>query len=137
VVEFHGVPWPGIPKWYDEKLDKITEKAYVKTRLKPFADGLYRKANNHMRNFYTMQILVIVFAALIPIINVVNLNSPNDQWAVRIFSAILGAAVVATTGVQQLTKLRETGIVFRIISAKLQKEYHSFILRANNYSNYG
>jgi Protein of unknown function (DUF4231) len=133
---FRSVPWPGIPTWYDENLDKFTEKDYVKTRVRPFADRLYHKASNHMRNFYTLQILVIVFGALIPIINVVNFTNPNDQWTVRILSAILGAAVVATTGVQQLTKLRETAIVFRIISAKLQKEYHSFFLRANNYSIY-
>jgi hypothetical protein len=88
-----------------------------------------------MRNFYTLQILIILFGAVIPIINVM---SPNDRGElnVRIASAILGGAVVVTIGVLQLTKLRETGIVFRIISAKLQKEYHSFLLRADNYSKY-
>ena len=100
------------------------------TRLEPFTDGLYQKANLHMINFYIIQTLIIVFAAAIPIINVI----PTDSNLVRMLSALLGGGVAIGTGFLQLTKLRESGIIFTHVSSLLQKEYHSFVSQADNYS---
>lgn len=126
-------PWPGEPDWYDDsKLNTLSKEVqdYIETRLKHFTRGLYEKANDHMARYYQLQISIIIVGALIPIVNVVTIN----DFFVRIISAILGGVIVACSGIIQLIKLRDSGIVFRIMSARLQKEYHSFIQKAGKYS---
>jgi hypothetical protein len=53
---------------------------------------------------------------------------------IRIVSAAFGGVIAASTGYIQLKKLLEAGIISRIIMARLQKEYNSFMLRAGKYS---
>ena len=118
---------PSEPNWYDQTDSEAVTK-YMEKRLKPFTNKLYRKANSHMSNYYRLQITVIIFGAMISIVNVI------DNPAVRIISAVFAAKVVVTTGITQLIKLRETGIIFRIITSRLQNEYHSFIQNIGQYN---
>jgi hypothetical protein len=71
---------------------------------------------------------VIIFGAMISVANVAD-----TPW-VRYISTIFAGIVVVATGILQLTKLRESGIVFRIITSRLQKEYHSFIQNIDDYN---
>lgn len=121
------------PEWYEESSIKISDdvKLYIKTRLKPFTDGLYQKANYQMEKYYILQIIIIGVAALIPIINVID---TPDEALTRLISAILGSIIVAVSGLIQLVKLRESGIVFRIITSRLQREYHTYILASDDYA---
>jgi hypothetical protein len=70
---------------------------------------------------------------LIPIVNVTFTNTA-DADGVRVASAILGSIVLASTGLLQLSKSHEGMIIFRIVTARIQKEYYLFLKRIGDYS---
>jgi UPF0716 family protein affecting phage T7 exclusion len=69
-----------------------------------------------MRLYFAFQIIIIVFSALILIVNVVDPLNEVNTVMVRILSTIFGSIVVVTTGFLQLSKAREAAIIFRIIT---------------------
>ncbi len=116
------------------------QKKYIETRLKPATQRLYTKANNHIIQYYILQFIIIIAGALIPIVNTfpfeytTSLNETLDNTKIRIISAVLGGIVVVFTATLQLTKLRESVTIFRIIASRLQREYHSFLQGIGDYS---
>jgi hypothetical protein len=81
-----------------------------------------------------LQVIIIVAGALIPIVNTFTLIYMTLGDTIAIISAVLGGIVVICVATLQLTKLRESVMVFRIIGSRLQREYHSFIQGIDNYS---
>jgi Protein of unknown function (DUF4231) len=128
--------WPGTPVWYEklpqDAMDANT-KSYISERLIPFTQKLFKKATREMRLYFAFQIIIIVFSALIPIVNVVPAPNKEDT-IVRILSTVFGSIIVVTTGFLQLSKAREAAIIFRIITSRIQREYHSFIKKVDDYS---
>ncbi len=120
------------PVWYEKSLIKSSEvNSYVDTRLKKFTFELYQKANHKIREYYILQNIIIIVSALIPIINVLYIP---DEGLIRFISAILGGIIAVSAGIIQLMKLRESGIVFRIITSRLQREYHTYVLATDIYN---
>ncbi len=109
-------------------------ESYIENRLKPFAQVFYAKSMKHTRRYFVLQMTILATSALIPIVNV-TFSNKADADAVRVVSAILGSIVLASTGLLQLTKAHESMIIFRIVTARLQKEYYLFVRKIGEYSN--
>jgi hypothetical protein len=72
---------------------------------------------------------ILVTSALIPIINIAF----SESQSLRIFSAILGSMVLASTGLQ-LTKSHESMIIFRMVAARLLEESYLFLQKVGEYA---
>jgi uncharacterized protein DUF4231 len=115
---------------YDTATPNILD--YVKKRLEPQIKWYDNKAKDALYMFYSFQALIIVFGAIIPIINIVNYP---DNTAIRITSSILGGFITIITGFLQLTKAQESWILFRSTAESLKREYHMFMHNSREYSN--
>jgi hypothetical protein len=119
---------------FNMPLDSDQElESYIENRLKPFAQIFYNKSIKHTRTYFVLQMTILAASALIPIVNVTFTNK-TDADGVRVASAILGSIVLASTGLLQLSKSHEGMIIFRIVTARIQKEYYLFLKRIGDYS---
>jgi Bacterial Ig domain/Protein of unknown function (DUF4231) len=118
---------------FDMPLDRDQSvESYIENRLKPFAQIFYDKSIKHTRRYFVLQMTILAASALIPIVNVTFPNKV-DADSVRVVSAILGSIVLASTGLLQLTKSHESMILFRIVTSRLQREYHLFLRKIGDY----
>ena len=101
---------------------------YVKNRLKKRIDWYYKKAGTEKMKYHISQYVIIVASASIPIINFVPIEI-NTQ----IITSILGASIVAITGIHQLTKFQENWILYRSTGEKLRQEAYYFVNQVGNY----
>jgi hypothetical protein len=64
-------------------------KSYINERLISFTQKLFKKATREMRLYFAFQIIIIVFSALIPIVNVVPavliLTKEQGLWPIWCF----------------------------------------------------
>jgi hypothetical protein len=104
---------------------------YLKYRLKEQIDWYEEKANNHRREYYIFQFMIISIGALIPIINTINVN-PNDS-SIRLWSSILGGSIVISSGVLQLTKSYENWVSYRSTAEVLKSEYFLYYTNSDIY----
>jgi hypothetical protein len=135
------------PVWYSDKDNETLGLGkeiilYIENRVKPFTDNFHHKADKMNYIYLGFQVLIIIVSALITLINVsptlVVQELPTEQRtltdSVRFASAILGSITIASTAFLQLSKTPQSFIHFRIITAELQREYHKFIQKANDYA---
>jgi hypothetical protein len=88
-----------------------------------------------MIKFYSCQVVIVFFGAIIPVINVLPTGDPNlDPNLIKVSSAIFGGTIVVATGLLQLTKAYENWINYRSTAEQLKQEYHLFELKAEDYS---
>lgn len=88
------------------------------------------KATENKSRFHNLQIIIIIIAAAIPVINVIDF-APLET---RIVSSIMGAVVVAIMGIIQLKKYHENWIMYRSTEEVLKKEKYKFENNAGEYS---
>jgi len=112
--------------------DKPNISDYVKNRLEQQINWYHQAATNSRVIFYTCQALIIVFGALIPIVNVVA--PTDDDLSIRIISSVLGSLITIITGFLQLAKAHESWLLFRSTAENLKQEYHLFMQQGRGYS---
>ena len=66
-------------------------------------------------------------------INIIEI--PNNDFVIRITSAILASTIVGITSLLQLIKAQESWILWRYTAETLKKEYNLYMLKAGDYSN--
>lgn len=88
------------------------------------------KATENKSRFHNLQIIIIIIAAAIPVINVIDF-APVET---RIMSSIMGAVIVGITGIAQLKKYHENWIMYRSTEEALKKEKHTFENDAGEYA---
>jgi hypothetical protein len=86
-----------------------------------------------MNRYYSLQLLTILFGTIIPVINIIDI--PNNDFVIRLTSAILASIIVGITGLLQLIKAHESWILWRSTAETLKKEYNLYMLEAGDYSN--
>src|SRR5918994_1012903 len=116
---------------YDNDKPNISD--YITNRFERQVNWYHQKATDSRIIFYVCQALIIVFGAIVPIINVVGPNT-TDNLAIRITSSILGSLITIIAGFNQLLKAQESWILFRSTAENLKKEYHLFMQRSREYS---
>jgi len=117
-------------EWYGKEPPNISE--YIEKRFIPSVEWYERKAHDNMLRFHIFQILIIIAAIFIPIVNVVPL--PGSNSSLRIISSILGGIIVGITSILQLTKSQESWIIFRETAENLKNEYQLYSHQTANYS---
>jgi Protein of unknown function (DUF4231) len=116
-------------EWYNpDKQPNVSD--YMKKRLENQLNWYDKKAKSNLNRYYVIQILILGFSALIPIVNVVG----GYEMTIRIISSVLGAIILGATGILQLTKAQESWIIFRSTAETLKKEYNLYMLKAGDYS---
>ena len=90
----------------------------------------HRKGIDNRKKFYQTQTMIILSAAAIPIVNVLELGS----YELRIISSVLGALIIAAASIQQLKKYQENWILFRTTEEALRREYYLFKNNAGDYT---
>lgn len=106
------------------------EPNYIKNRVENQINWYSKKATENKKRYHFSQIVIIIAAALIPIINVIDLATME----IRLFSSILGTIVIAITGIIQLKKYHENWIMYRSTEEALKKEKYTYENDAGAYS---
>jgi Protein of unknown function (DUF4231) len=103
---------------------------YKKDRLEKQIKWHSEKAHHNKRRFRMYEVIVIFAGAVIPIVNIVDLEPTT-----RIISSILGGLVAIVTGISQLEKYQENWILYRTTSELLKKEKYYYENEVGEYSN--
>jgi hypothetical protein len=101
-----------------------------KARLKDQLDYHSKQSRHNKKRFYSLQAVIIITGALIPIVNVVI---PGGDL-LRLISSILGGIIVVITGVMQLHKYQENWILFRTTQELLRREKYLYLNDAGDYA---
>jgi hypothetical protein len=117
-------------EWYDSDSPNISD--YIKKRLQPQIVWYDEKSKVNMYRYHILQLLTIFFGVLIPVINIVPID--DNDFVIRIISAILGSIIVGITGLLQLTKAQESWILFRSTAETLKREYNLYMFKTGDYS---
>jgi hypothetical protein len=113
-----------------------TEPDYLdeaKGRLKDQLDYHSKQSRINKKRFYSLQFVIIITSALVPIVKVII---PGGDL-LRFISSILGAIVVVITAVMQLHKYQENWILFRTTQELLKKEKFLYLNDAGDYAGLG
>jgi hypothetical protein len=108
-----------------------TEHDYLNDRLQEQLDYHSKASKENKKKFYSLQFIIILTSALIPIVNVV---SPAGD-ALRLISSILGGIIVVSTSLMQLHKYHENWITFRSTQELLKREKYLYLNDAGEYAN--
>ena len=103
---------------------------YNESRLNDQIKWYSSKASSNKKRYHGLQIVIILVAAVIPIVNIIDF-APVE---IRLTSSILGAIVVAITSILQLKKYHENWITYRSTEEALKKEKYTFENNAGAYS---
>jgi hypothetical protein len=120
------------PETYDNQ-KKPTVEDYIEKRYKKQLDWYEKHAIQSRVTYYTFQILIVLAAALVPIINVFPSND-NNTYTIKIISSILGSFIVIFTGVLQITKSNENWMSYRSTAELMKSEYQRFKMGVGDYS---
>ncbi len=115
---------------YDKDNPDIQD--YIRNRLEPRIKWYDKQSRVNMNRYNTLQLMTLGISATIPVINVVG--GTGIDFAIRIFSALLGGIIVAITGIIQLSKAHESWILYRSTAETLIREYNLFMLKSGDYS---
>lgn len=122
------------PHTYDNQKEP-TVGDYIEKRYKKQLDWYEKHAVQSRVTYYTLQILIVLAGALIPIINVFpSSNHDDNTYTIKIISSILGSFIVIFTGVLQITKSNENWISYRSTAELMKSEYQRFKMEVGDYS---
>ena len=88
-----------------------------------------QKARHNKSRFRMYEIIVIFSGAIIPIVNIIEVEPGT-----RIISSILGGLIAIVTAVTQLEKYQENWILYRTTSELLKKEKYYYENEVGEYS---
>ena len=103
---------------------------YVNTRLAEQLEWYSKKASQNKSRFHSLQIIIIIIGATIPLVNLVDF-APTE---IRVISAILGSVIVGISGILQLKKYHENWIMYRSTEEAIKKEKYTYEQNAGDYS---
>ncbi len=96
---------------------------YPRERIDEQINWHSNRANWNKRRYYITEIITLVAATLIPVINVLNVVS---EPMLRILSASLGALSVLALGVNKLFKFQENWLNYRALAETVRREKELF-----------
>lgn len=120
------------PQTYDNQKEPTVED-YIDKRYKKQLDWYEKHAVQSRVTHYTLQILIVLAGALVPLINVFPSNDNNTN-AIKIISSILGSFIVIFTGILQITKSNENWISYSPTAELMKSEYQRFKMGVGDYS---
>jgi hypothetical protein len=105
---------------------------YIKERLGPFISffetAYLKDRSNESRLLYP----IIIFGALIAVINVFSVGLEVTPFWIAIFSSILGALISIFTGINQFEKYHQRWIHSKQVAAKLRNQYYLWKYRVGD-----
>jgi hypothetical protein len=120
-------------KYYDFINDKHPSvQNYIDNRFKDQLKWYDDHAKSSMIKYYSCQVIIVFFGAIIPIVNV--LAPTTEDYLIRLLSSFFGGTIIVATGLLQLTKAYENWINYRNTAEQLKQEYQLFALKAEDYS---
>lgn len=96
---------------------------YVERRLDEQADWHSRKSKQNKRKYYLVEITTLFAGALIPIINIIEM----DDHRRRLLSGVLASIGVVAVGISKLCKFQENWLTFRGVDEGLRREKELFL----------
>jgi hypothetical protein len=109
---------------------KMNSEQYIQDRLEPQIKWYDKKSLFNKRLFYAMQSIVIVAAALIPL-----LNAYTDSCEImRFIIGALGSITAILTGLVSLFHFKELWSEYRTTSETLKHEKYLFLTSKGPYS---
>jgi hypothetical protein len=79
-----------------------------------------------------IQYVIIVFSALIPVINVIGPSTSSQEGSVtsttltQVLSAVFGALIVMLVGILQFEKFHDKWLLFKRTAVDLRREYYNW-----------
>lgn len=100
----------------------MNDKEYLENRLLDQIDYYSKKATGAKRWFYTLRVIEIVAAALIPLLAGLNSKDNSLGWII----GVVGVVIAVVAGLLGLLKAQENWITFRSTSEQLKHERFLF-----------
>jgi Protein of unknown function (DUF4231) len=103
---------------------------YPRERIDAQIDWHSNRANWNKRRYYITEIITLVAAALIPVVNALEMVSEPQ---LRMLSASLGALSVLALGVSKLFKFQENWLNYRALAETVRREKELFFNAVGDY----
>jgi hypothetical protein len=103
---------------------------YIKDRLGRFIIFFDKERAIVRRRERILQYTIIILGSLIPIVNLVGI----ETFASNILSAIFGATIAIITAILQLEKYHERWLSFKMTSTRLSNEYYFWKNKSGDYN---
>jgi hypothetical protein len=112
-----------------------TATSYLDERLREQAEWHSSKATRNKNKFYTVEIITLIAGALIPVLNVITIDSwKNFPHVQRLGSALLAALIVVATGISKLYKFQENWLTYRGLTEELKREEQLYLNKVGQYA---
>ena len=117
-------------------ITEIDVQHYIDERLDNQIKWYSRKSTTAQRRYLTLKTIVIVLAALIPVLSGSTILF-KEAWSVTVILSIIGvfgAAITVTEGLCRLRKYHEMWIRYRSTAECLKREKYLFMTKTPPYS---
>ena len=104
---------------------------YIRERVDDQIQWFEKKASWNQKKFKNLQILTIVFGAMIPLLTVIDSQVYDDQ--IRFIIALLGCVITIISAVINLYKFQENWVKYRSTAEALIREKYRFYAKAEPY----
>ncbi len=108
----------------------MTEKEYILDRVDDQINWYEKKAKINKRMFVWKEILVIIFAALIPFLAGIQSKEFNINYIIAIF----GLLITIITGISSMLKLEKKWIEYRTTVETVKHEKFLYLTNAEPYN---
>ncbi len=105
------------------------ELDYTKRRLREQTEWHSKRSRRNKISFYLVEIITLLTGALIPLINIFNMDDYTRRWS----SGVLASLSVVAIGISKLYKFQENWLSFRGVNEALRREKELYLNAVGEY----
>jgi hypothetical protein len=102
---------------------------YLNRRLEEQAAWHSKRSKRNKKSFYLVEITTLLAGALIPLINIFNMDDYSRRW----LSGVLASISVVAVGISKLFKFQENWLSFRGVEEGLRREKELYLNGVGEY----
>lgn len=110
----------------------MTPEEYLKNRVEQQINWYDCKSTYNKKWFYSLQIIVLVMSATVPVGSI--LSTVSESIWIRVGIGILGAIATIATGIISIYQFRKNWIEYRTTAESLKYEKYMFKTKAGFYA---
>ena len=113
----------------------MTPEEYLENRVEQQINWYDRKSTYNKNWFYSLQIIVLVMSAAVPVVSI--LSTVFESIWIRVGIGILGAIAAIATGIISVYQFRKNWIEYRTTAESLKYEKYMFKTKTGLYTESG
>lgn len=111
----------------------MNQEEYLKERVERQIDWYNRRSRWNKRWFISLQIVILIASAAVPVIVLMPLVLAENMW-IRIIISVLGSLTAVLTGITSLLQFRKNWIDYRTTAESLKSEKFMFQTKTGPYN---